>query len=507
MNCLDNLPEKVKTQLIKSLYLKNLFYFIGSGFSNNFGYPDWDTILKEIKTRVSYEPELDLTTQLRAAEILCSHAVNNKILESEAEFNELVANTLKDKQVADKTPDWIEDFKKLSPSTIITTNWDNVLEKIYEDMPNVIVRKDQSPEISNKTKNIFKIHGDVGRPQTLVFTQSQYHKFQREETYLNRKVFTLFSELTPVLIGYGLNDPNIVYLYEEVFANFGKSKSPVFMVIKPGDKKIDETRLIFEKKHIYIIEAEVGEFLSACNDEIKTFQAGKEKFWTDYSEIKEKIEEIITLACTKNNISEAKLQTIITGDESATKTCKALIKLLENPQLSNELQKHLLSPRPLIKPTIAHNFFQVIIKLSNIYELQLSRNTKFISIVIEHAIKSPKTWDFNHAKNPFIDILSIHPPKSSSLFNEKVKHIREVLQWSAPFGISGKCWATWKVFQSYNKWLTKNELNALIDLVIEDSKKYRISTNDTRWIDELKEHPEIVEDDILKDKYDNYIPF
>ncbi|HAI1378065.1 TPA: SIR2 family protein, partial [Escherichia coli] len=186
MSCLDQLSSENKKSLLSSVFSKSYFLWIGSGFSYNFGYPSWGAVLEEIAKRIEYPLKLDSSQPLRAAELLLSYAMSESSIK-EYDFNSLVARTIIDLKTETKEPRWLKRFKLFAPNTIVTTNWDEVLEETFEHMANKIIRKDPFPKVSTKGKNIFKIHGDVGKPDSIVITQSQYFSFQREDTYLSRK--------------------------------------------------------------------------------------------------------------------------------------------------------------------------------------------------------------------------------------------------------------------------------------------------------------------------------
>src|SRR5262249_42509840 len=67
-------------------------------------------------------------------------------------------------------------------------------------------------------QTLFKIHGCVqSEPQkSIVITEEDYHRFLRQDKYIINKLYTLFCERTVVFLGYGLNDPNIQFIYHEV---------------------------------------------------------------------------------------------------------------------------------------------------------------------------------------------------------------------------------------------------------------------------------------------------
>ena len=56
---------------------------------------------------------------------------------------------------------------------------------------------------------LFKIHGCVSEPNSLVFTQGDYEEFTKRKKYLSAKLTTFFSEHPLLFVGYSASDQNI----------------------------------------------------------------------------------------------------------------------------------------------------------------------------------------------------------------------------------------------------------------------------------------------------------
>ncbi len=102
----------------------------------------------------------------------------------------------------------IEAIQAIRPHAIITTNYDQMIELIFPEYLPIVgqeIIRGQSMSIGE----LFKIHGCVSRPDSLVFTQDDYDEFTRKKKYLSAKLLTFFSEHPLIFIGYSANDPNI----------------------------------------------------------------------------------------------------------------------------------------------------------------------------------------------------------------------------------------------------------------------------------------------------------
>lgn len=109
----------------------------------------------------------------------------------------------------------ISALKAISAHAIVTTNYDEIIEKLFPDYERVI-----SQQILRKPflaiGEIFKIHGCVSQPGTIVINEADYERFEEDHKYLSAKLLTYFIEHPLVFIGYGANDPNIKKILSDV---------------------------------------------------------------------------------------------------------------------------------------------------------------------------------------------------------------------------------------------------------------------------------------------------
>ena len=99
-------------------------------------------------------------------------------------------------------------LKRTSPHAIITTNFDLFIEQLFPDFE-LVVGEHVIPMSMNITGEIYKIHGSVTDPSTLVLTRADYDRFLLKRRYISSKMMTYFAEYPVFIIGYSLNDPNV----------------------------------------------------------------------------------------------------------------------------------------------------------------------------------------------------------------------------------------------------------------------------------------------------------
>lgn len=493
MSCIDQLSDNAKQNLLSSVFSENYFLWVGSGFSYNFGYGSWEAVLTKVKETIEYQMDIDVSNPLKAAELLCSYARINKGY-TDVKFNAVVAESLIALKIEKSEPDWKKRFREFAPNMLVTTNWDNLLEEIFDGLANVIVRKDQRPQVSHTGRNIFKIHGDVGRPSSIVVTQSQYFEFQREDTYLNRKIYTLFSEASPIFVGYSLTDPNIGFIYDEVYAHMGEEKPPAYMVVHSStkDSVLRESKLLFENKNIYIIKADIGEFLNDLHDEFKEFKKSTKRFFVEHSNIADRLRSIASKIINKKTLSRKELLKAFNTKDSRNQAVKALVEVLDNQILYKEFGGELLSPESRISYREIDQIIGSVIWLVN-EDGYPDFDTKetFHKAVVKSCAKSDGVWDFYTADKPFLNILKISPGVESEVFDERLDHIIGILRWSSPNEI-GKCWSTWDIFVKHIEWFREDDINEILHKFRFGRSEYRPS--DKKWLLKLKTHSKCTDD-------------
>jgi hypothetical protein len=109
-------------------------------------------------------------------------------------------------------------LKRCSPHAVITTNFDTFLENIYEDFE-VVLGERIIPMSMSIVGELYKIHGSVTDPSTLVLTHEDYDRFARKRKYISSKMMTYFAEYPVIILGYGLGDCNV----NSIIADLGEA--------------------------------------------------------------------------------------------------------------------------------------------------------------------------------------------------------------------------------------------------------------------------------------------
>lgn len=223
------------------------FLFIGSGISKRYlNTEKWDELLKHFcneisdneflfecyKNTVGFDGEYGVLPSV-ASLIEKDYNQNALTLDKYKEFRDIHKSLLKNNVSAfkiaiseylksktcvnnNKEIDLLKKIGVRSISGIITTNYDSFLESIF---PNFNVFVGQEELIFSKLdgiSEIYKIHGSVSKPESLVITSKDYELFDNKSSYLIAKLLTIFLEYPIIFMGYSLQDKNITKIFDTI---------------------------------------------------------------------------------------------------------------------------------------------------------------------------------------------------------------------------------------------------------------------------------------------------
>lgn len=264
-------------------FYTNPYLFIGSGLSRRYlSLPTWEDLLQEFfhKSNISGEFEYFQSKSNGNLPLLASilsnefHEVwwkSNKYKDSrnlnkqvakekqnipfKIELSKLIlelqkVNTLYSKEI---------DLLQLAViDGIITTNWDEFIENSFKDFNVFVGQQELLFSESISIGEIYKIHGSITLPQSLILTEEDYVDFNARNAYLAAKLLTIFVEHPVIFIGYSLSDENIQQIIDSIVKcvdtkNLDKLKDRLIFVeweknadfeVKDGTMKLPENKLL-----------------------------------------------------------------------------------------------------------------------------------------------------------------------------------------------------------------------------------------------------------------------
>ncbi|RYH40599.1 MAG: hypothetical protein EON54_18370, partial [Alcaligenaceae bacterium] len=207
--------------------------FVGSGVSRRYlDTPDWQSLLQELADLTDREYSYYRSTASeelpKVAELLVEPLKdrlwtddekalrdrhNDSLVRPESALKiyvtEILGKVATKKSVPKALKAEIQAFKDAKVDAVITTNYDEFLESVFPDY-RVFVGQDELV-FSDPTgvAEIYKIHGSLTDPNSLVITDSDYATFRDRNAYLAAKLLTFFAEHPVIFIGYSMTDSNI----------------------------------------------------------------------------------------------------------------------------------------------------------------------------------------------------------------------------------------------------------------------------------------------------------
>lgn len=227
-------------------------FFVGSGFSKRLsGAPNWEELLKELRARC---PKCDSEIAYYRQKGIEFPAIGSILAEKynewawsssgRSEFPEhyfspsfpldiflkhsiskLLMGLKFDESSCDgNIASEVSLMKACSPHAIITTNYDLILDSIFSEYTPIIGQQ-VVRNIAANIGEIFKIHGCVSNPSSLVLTEEDYNSFEEDKKYLTAKLIAFFAEHPLLFIGYSADDRNIkdiLYVVNKLLCENGR---------------------------------------------------------------------------------------------------------------------------------------------------------------------------------------------------------------------------------------------------------------------------------------------
>ena len=106
-------------------------------------------------------------------------------------------------------------FKKILQKSkmIITTNYDSFLEdtliKYSKQKPNIYVGQKGLFDQQIGWSELYKIHGSVGLPESIVINSNDYENFDKNSILISAKILSSMIDTPIIFLGYSLSDRNI----------------------------------------------------------------------------------------------------------------------------------------------------------------------------------------------------------------------------------------------------------------------------------------------------------
>ncbi|MEN4931246.1 SIR2 family protein [Erwinia billingiae] len=241
-------------------YVNHPVVFVGAGFSRRYliGTFSWPELLKKIVYEMKGSHDFYFDSAGRHANSLGEVDLPKVASEIEMEFNRLLEadrngkfKRINDKYYTyaaagnysasrlkifiselvdlhqinedDKYSTEMELFAKASRNigSIITTNYDRFIETLIGFNP--IIGNDIL--LSNPYGSVYKIHGCVSQPESIVISDADYDRFRVSNHLIRAQLISLFIHNPIIFIGYSISDENIRDILKTIFSFISKDST------------------------------------------------------------------------------------------------------------------------------------------------------------------------------------------------------------------------------------------------------------------------------------------
>ncbi|HHQ4525525.1 TPA: SIR2 family protein [Aeromonas veronii] len=154
-------------------------------------------------------------------------------------FKIYITEILKSIDYVDEKKEELGELKKARKNigSVITTNYDTLIEEIFDFNP--LVGNDIL--LSNPYGSVYKIHGCVSAPDRIIITSDDYSEFETKYELIRAQLLSLFIHNPIIFIGYGVGDDNIKSILKTIFSYVDVSSE--------NAERIRENFLLVEHQH------------------------------------------------------------------------------------------------------------------------------------------------------------------------------------------------------------------------------------------------------------------
>ena len=165
----------------------------------------------------------------------------------------------------------IEKLKNISVKSIcgiITTNYDNFFEENFDGYKRYVGQEELIFSGIQGIAEIYKIHGTVEAPESIVINSKDYEEFNSKGCYLASKLMTIFMEHPIIFLGYSISDINIQNILESIMKCLTSEKVSILknrFIFVEYDQDIEKIEM---SEHTIQIESK---FLEMTKIKLKDF--------------------------------------------------------------------------------------------------------------------------------------------------------------------------------------------------------------------------------------------
>lgn len=215
------------TRFLPAMQSDSAALFIGAGLSRPAGFVDWKQLMRQCADSVGLDVhrEHDLVA-------VAQYYLNQNLM-SRAGINQIIVDELL--RPARLTPNHAI-LARLPISTVWTTNFDTLLEDAYRHAGRLFDVKTTDTQLSFTARGrevvIYKMHGDVARPDEVVICKEDYERYAIKHKVFQDKLEGDLVSRNFLFLGFSFADPNLQYMLAYLRALLGVNQREHYAVIR-----------------------------------------------------------------------------------------------------------------------------------------------------------------------------------------------------------------------------------------------------------------------------------
>jgi hypothetical protein len=226
---LDKLPDSVYSAMLtgirtirKARDQERLVVFVGSGVSYNSNVPGWENLVE------SMAKDLGISDYRKDRDYLIKIPQHYYRERQEKEYYDKINQVLG----GDFTVTTIhEQILNLNPIHIVTTNYDNLLEKgsRAKGFRYNVVKKDLDLPFAESSRMLIKMHGDL-EERNIILKEDDYLHYSKNWPLVESYIQSIFASSLVLFVGFSGSDTNFKYIFQRVKSILGKSSQPAYLI-------------------------------------------------------------------------------------------------------------------------------------------------------------------------------------------------------------------------------------------------------------------------------------
>lgn len=219
-----------KDNLFELIRKEEVVIWAGSGLSQYAGFPSGQTLGSILVKNLSKAEQQNINVNLPLPDLA------EEFFRLKGNNRNTLIRILIDTFI-NKQPESTEYHERLSIiphfKTIITTNYDTLIEDAFKQNGQVVISSKQIAYLEKQKTQIFKVHGDLSEPDSIIITKSDYNKFFKDNSENDVYWNVIKERLTTknvLFLGYNIEDPNVSVIFDRITDALGSNRKECFLV-------------------------------------------------------------------------------------------------------------------------------------------------------------------------------------------------------------------------------------------------------------------------------------